>query len=66
MKKQKKQKPAKWIEKDRLFRGREYVCSRCGSAFPTPSAVCPGCGSVMRGKRYDPEWIEEMEFYDVP
>lgn len=54
------------MKKEHLFRRAEYLCSACGAKSDKPLAACPGCGAVMtRKKKTDPEWIEEMEFYDI-
>lgn len=58
-------KASKWIKKTRLFRSDVYVCFNCGFSAARPSKVCPGCGAVMKGTRYDPTWVDEMEMIDA-
>ena len=60
-----KQKKARWIQKTHLFRADEYICSACQFKTVKPASQCPSCGSVMRGKKYDPNWVDEMEIFDI-
>ena len=56
---------ARWIRRTHLFRRDEYVCSACKTLADEPVAVCPACGAVMNGERYDPSWVDEMEMFDA-
>ena len=56
---------AKWIKHEHLFRKTEYECSHCRARVNSPAAFCPACGAEMRRGRTEPDWIEEMEFYDA-
>ena len=60
-----RKKTSKWIKKTRLFRSDVYVCFSCGFSAARPSRTCPGCGAVMKGTRYDPTWVDEMEMIDA-
>lgn len=60
-----KQEKARWIQKTHLFRADEYICSACKFTTLTPSSQCPCCGRMMKGKKYDPNWVDEMEFMDA-
>lgn len=56
---------AKWIRKTHVFRKDEYVCSACGCCAAKPLQSCPRCGASMKGAKYDPSWVDEMEMIDV-
>ena len=56
---------AKWIRHTHLFRRDEYECSACGCRALKPFWVCPGCGLPMKGSKYDPSWVDEMEAIDA-
>ena len=60
-----KQKPAYWIRRTHVFRNDEYVCSVCNAKSDKPYTVCPCCGRPVKGSRYDPSWVGEMELTDV-
>ena len=56
---------AYWTKKTYLFRKDEYVCSSCGKTSDRAYAKCPHCGERMKKSKYDPVWVDEMEFFDA-
>ena len=56
-----KKKSAHWIQRTHLFRKDEYECSACGGRVDKPYKTCPNCGLPMKGSKYDPSWVDEME-----
>ena len=56
---------ARWIRHTHLFRKDEYECSACGFAADKPYRICPHCGLAMKGSKYDPSWVDEMEMIDA-
>ena len=54
-----------WIEKEHLFDGTEYVCSRSGARFEEPWEECPACGVRMKKIKYDPVCVDEAEMLDI-
>ena len=58
-------KTARWIRHTHIFRKDEYECSSCGHMTEKPQKTCPECGAKMRGTKYDPSWVDEMEIIDV-
>lgn len=58
-------KTAKWTQKTHLFLKDEYECSACGARTDKPYRTCPRCGLPMRGSKYDPSWVDEMEAIDA-
>ena len=54
-----------WIEKEHLFDGTEYVCSRCAASFAVPWEECPACGVRMEKIKYDPVYVDEAEMMDI-
>ena len=54
-----------WIEREHLFDGTEYVCSRCGASFEEPWEECPACGAEMKKIKYDPVYVDEAEMLDI-
>ena len=60
-----KKKTAHWIQRTHLFRKDEYECSSCRSRTDKPYKVCPNCGLPMKGSKYDPSWVDEMEAIDA-
>ena len=50
-----------WIQKTHLFRGDEYICSKCGAVYGKPYNACPNCFAVMGKTKYDPSWVDEAE-----
>ena len=61
----KKESKAFWIQKTHLFRADEYICSKCGHTAKKALKQCPQCGSGMTKSKYDPTWVDEMEFGDA-
>ena len=59
-----KRKPY-WIEREHLFDGTEYICSRCGASFEKPRDECPACGLKMEKIKYDPVYVDEAEMMDI-
>lgn len=60
-----KKKTAHWIQRTHLFRKDEYECSSCRARTDKPKKVCPRCGLPMKGSKYDPSWVDEMETIDA-
>lgn len=60
-----KKATAHWIQKTHLLRRDEYICSACGRAAKKAYRNCPSCGADMRGKKYDPSWVDEAEILDI-
>ena len=56
---------AHWIQHTHLFRKDEYECSACGFKADKPYRICPSCGLPMKGSKYDPSWVDEMEMMDA-
>ena len=56
---------AHWIQHTNLFRKDEYECSACGFKADKPYRICPRCGLPMKGSKYDPSWVDEMEMIDA-
>ena len=52
---------AQWIQHTHVFRDDDYECSSCGCISEAPYAICPSCGKQMKGSKYDPSWVDEME-----
>lgn len=61
----KKSNTAHWVQHTHLFRPDEYECSRCCSMSQKPYSVCPACDADMISSKYDPSWVDEMEFMDM-
>lgn len=55
---------ARWIQRTHVFRKDEYECSYCGHRVDKPIKECPFCGKIMKGSKYDPSWVDEMEMID--
>ena len=60
-----KKTAAYWIHKTHLLRRDEYICPACGRAAKKAYRNCPSCGANMRGKKYDPSWVDEAEILDM-
>ena len=58
-------KTARWIRHTHLFRADNFECSACGGIASRPHDVCPRCHTPMKGTRYDPSWVDEMETLDA-
>ena len=58
-------KKSYWIEREHLFDGTEYVCSRCGASFEEPWEEYPACGVKMKKIKYDPVYVDEAEMMDI-
>ncbi len=58
-------KAAYWIQRTHLFKKDEYECSICGKLTDKPYKICPHCGTSMKGSKYDPSWVDEMEMFDA-
>ena len=54
-----------WIEREHLFDGTEYVCSRCASSFEEPWEECLDCGVRMEKIKYDPVYVDGAEMLDI-
>lgn len=59
-----KNKTAQWIRRTHIFRRDEYECSACGEIADKPYKICPCCGRHMKGGKYDPSWVDELEIID--
>ena len=53
-----------WIYQTHFFRNDEYECSFCGNCSDKPYKECPFCGSSMKGSKYDPFDVDEMDIID--
>mgnify|MGYP007069940400 FL=1 len=60
-----KTKSAHWIQKTHLFRKDEYECSACCCRADKPNKTCPHCTLPMKGSKYDPSWVDEMDAMDA-
>lgn len=60
-----RKKIAKWIQHTHLFHKDEYECSACGFITDKPYKTCPQCAMSMKGSKYDPSWVDEMEIVDA-
>ena len=58
-------KTAYWIQRTHFFRKDEYECSACKVLADKPYKVCPRCGRPMKGSKYDPSWVDELELIDA-
>ena len=56
-----RKKTAHWIRHTHLFRKDEFECSVCGFMADKPYKTCPHCGEQLKGSKYDPFWIDEIE-----
>lgn len=54
-----------WICHEHLFSGDSYECSLCHCSFKKRTATCPGCGAEMTSDKYDPNWVDELEIFDM-
>lgn len=54
-----------WTREAKLFAADEYVCSSCGYKGKKMLAACPECNARMKGSKYDPKWIDELEMPDA-
>ena len=55
---------AHWIHRTHFFRNDEYECSSCRYITDKPYKVCPNCNASMRGSKYDPFDMDEIEILD--
>ena len=60
-----KKKTAHSIQRTHLFRKDEFECSSCGHRTDKPYKTCPYCNTPMKGSKYDPSWVDEMEMFDA-
>lgn len=60
-----KPKKAYWTQRTHLFRSDEYICSACKHIAAGPKRECPYCGAKMKGSKYDPNWVDEIELADA-
>ncbi|MBQ9826785.1 MAG: hypothetical protein IJM61_06365 [Firmicutes bacterium] len=56
---------AYWTQRTHIFRSDEYECSACGAKTDRPYKRCPNCRAIMKSARYDPSWVDEIEFMDA-
>ncbi len=56
---------AHWIRHTHIFKKDEYECSFCGHLADMPGTACPHCASLMKGQKYDPSWVDELEKHDA-
>ncbi len=52
------------IEREHLFDGTEYICSRCGESFEKLWEECPACGVKMK-KKYAPVYVDKAEELEI-
>ena len=55
---------AHWIQRAHILRPDEYICSNCGGNTDRRQNECPYCGAEMRGIKYDPFEVDEMEMLE--
>lgn len=60
-----KQRTAHWIQKTHLFRSDEYICSACNYKAKKAERLCPGCSSIMKNCKYNPNWVDEIEMAEL-
>ena len=60
-----KNNKAYWVQKTHIFKADEYICSKCGYSAKKPMKQCPRCEMRMTKSKYDPTWVDEMEFFDA-
>lgn len=60
-----KQKTGYWIQHAHLFRSDAYECSVCHNNARKAMKNCPACGARMKRSKYDPQWVDELEFLDA-
>lgn len=60
-----REKKAYWIQKTHVFGADEYICSNCGNSEKTMKKTCPKCNARMTKSKYDPSWVDEMEWLDI-
>jgi rubrerythrin len=53
------------IKKTHMFSHDEYICSKCGYKAEKRFSVCPGCSSVLNKEKYDANWVDELEYFDI-
>ena len=56
---------AHWIRYTHIFKKDEYECSFCGHLANRPGTVCPHCASSMKGQKYAPSCVDELEKHDA-
>ncbi len=56
---------SRWIQRAHLLRADEYLCPVCGRVSPKPLAACPKCGARLKGVKYDPVFVDEIENADA-
>ena len=63
----KKEKTGYWIIEEHLFGGSTFECSACHVRFKGRKASrnCPACHARMTRSRYDPRFVDELEFLDA-
>ena len=54
-----------WIRQTHVFKRDEYKCSLCGYLQNKQTDICPKCSARMKGSKYDPLWVDEMEAADI-
>lgn len=57
-------KKAYWTQRTHLFRADEFICSACKHVAAGPKKKCPYCGAIMKNTKYDPNWVDEIEFME--
>ena len=58
-------KKAVWIQRTHMMADDEFICGICGCESPRPYVVCPNCQTKMKGVKYDPNWVDEIETHNI-
>ena len=60
-----RRKSAYWIQRTFVLHEDVYECSACGYISDEPYTLCPNCGRPMKGAKYGPSWVDEIEAIDA-
>ena len=60
--KQKREKPAEWLEDSRFFSDSDFICSRCRKKADRPYEICHHCGARIGRIRWEDrdlhDWLD--------
>ena len=54
-----------WTQHAHLFKSDTYECSACHNLAKKAYKNCPNCNARMKRSKYDPQWVDELEFLDA-
>ena len=54
-----------WIVKTHFLKNDEYICSVCKTKYDRAYKICPCCGTVIKKRRKNDDWITEAAFFDL-